>query len=163
MKSQGKNVRRAALATCVFVLAFAGIAVAETTRDEYKAQVEPICRTNKQESERFLKGVKTMVRKDKLKQAGAAFLKAAKALERAEKQLALVPQPAADSAKLGKWLSDIKGEAALMKRIAAKFKAGNKSKGSSLSVKLTHNATVANNLVIAFQFHFCKIDPSKFS
>jgi hypothetical protein len=136
---------------------------AETTRDEYKERVEPICKTNKQESERFLKGVKTMVKKDRLKQAGAAFLKAAKALERAEKQLALVPQPAADSVKLGKWLSDIKGEAALMKRIAAKFKAGNKSKGSSLSVKLTHNATVANNLVIAFQFHFCKIDPSKFS
>jgi hypothetical protein len=50
-----------------------------------------------------------------------------------------------------------------MKTIAAKFKAGNKSKGSSLSVKLTHNATVANNLVIAFQFNYCKIDPSKFS
>jgi hypothetical protein len=148
--------------TALMLLAVPAFA-AETTRDEYKAQVEPICKTNKEQSEKFLKGVKTLVRKDKLKQAGAAFSKAAKALERAEKQLALVPQPAADSAKLGKWLSDIKGEAALMKRIAAKFKAGNKSKGSSLSVKLTHNATVANNLVIAFQFHFCKIDPSKFS
>jgi hypothetical protein len=136
---------------------------AETTRDEYKAQVEPICKTNKEASEKYLKGVKTLVKKDQLKQAGAAFSKAAAALEKAEKQLAAVPQPEADSAKLGKWLSDIKGEVSLMKTIAAKFKAGNKAKGSSLSVKLTHNANVANNLVIAFQFNYCKIDPSKFT
>ncbi len=136
---------------------------AETTRDEYKEQVEPICKTNKEASEKYLKGVKTLVKKNKLKQAGTAFTKAGAALEKAEKQLAVVPQPEADSAKLTKWLSEIKGEAALMKTIGAKFTAGNKSKGSSLSVKLTHNATKANNLVLAFQFNYCKIDPSKFS
>jgi hypothetical protein len=136
---------------------------AEVSREEFKAQVEPICKKNKQESERFLKGVKTLVKKDKLKQAGTAFSKAANALEKAEKQLAAVPEPTADEAKLGKWLSDIKGEVKLMRQIATKFKAGNKAKGSSLSVKLQHNATTANNLVIAFQFNYCKIDPSKFS
>ena len=156
-------MRSALLAALAALMLLAVPAFAAETRDEYKTEVEPICKTNKQESEKFLKGVKTMVKQDKLKQAGTAFANAGAALESAEKQLAAVPPPAADSAKITKWLSDIKGEAALMKTIAAKFKAGNKAKGSSLSVKLTHNATVANNLVIAFQFNYCKIDPSKFS
>jgi hypothetical protein len=152
------------MASCLFLLAFAGLAVAaETNRDEYKDAVEPICQKNKQESEKFLKGVKSLVKKDKLKPAGTDFSKAAGALEKAEKQLAAVPQPTADEAKLGKWLTDIKGEVKLMREIASKFKAGNKSKGTSLVVKLEHNATTANNLVIAFQFNYCKIDPSKFS
>jgi hypothetical protein len=157
-------MRSAVLAALAALMLLAVPALAaETTRDEYKEQVEPICKKNKQESEKFLKGVKKLVRKNKLRQAGVSFAKAAHALERAEKQLAAVPQPAADQAKLRKWLSDIRGEASLMRRISAKFKAGNKSKGSALSVKLTHNANTANNLVIAFQFNYCKIDPSKFS
>lgn len=163
MMSQGKNIRRAALATCVFVLAFAGIAVAETTRDEYKAQAEPICKKNKEETEKFLKGVKTMVKKDKLKQAGTSFSKAAGALERTEKKLAEIEPPTADSAKITKWLSEIKGEVSLMKTIAAKFKSGNKAKGSALVVKLTHNATVANKPVIGFEFKYCKTESSQFS
>jgi hypothetical protein len=156
-------MRRLLAASLAAMLVFAAVAAAETTRDEYKERVEPICKKNKEESERFLKGVKQLVKKNKLKPAGAAFSKAANALEGAEKQLAGVEQPGADAAKLGKWLSDIKGEVTLMRQIAAKFKAGNKAKGSSLSVKLQHNATTANNLVIAFQFKYCKIDPSEFS
>ena len=69
-------------------------------RPEYKEQVEPICQKNKKESEKFLKGVKTLVKKDKLKQAGTAFTKAGAALEDAQKQLANVPPPSADSAKV---------------------------------------------------------------
>lgn len=89
--------------------------------------------------------------------------KAPAALERASKQLAAVTQPSADEAKLAKWLADIKAEVALMCRIAAKFKAGEKAKGSSRAVKLTHGANAANNQVIAFRFNYCRIDPSKYS
>jgi hypothetical protein len=136
---------------------------AESTRTEYKEQVEPICKTNREASEKYLKGVKTMVRKNKLKQAGTAFSKAAAALESARVSLEGVPQPTADEAKLGKWLTDIKGEVALMKQISTAFKSGKKAKGSSLSVKLTHNADTANSQVVVFGFKECKIDPSKFS
>jgi hypothetical protein len=136
---------------------------AEVSREEYKAKVEPICQKNAQESEKFLKGVKKMVKQNKLKQAGTAFSKAAGALEGAEKELAAVPQPTADEAKLGKWLTDIKGEVKLMRQISTAFKSGNKGKGSSLSVKLQHNADTANGVVVVFGFNYCKIDPSKFS
>jgi hypothetical protein len=148
----------------VVVLALAGTALAaETSREEYKAAVEPICKTNKQESEKYLAGVQTLVKKDKLKQAGESFSKAAAALEKTEKQLAAVPQSSGDEAKLGKWLADVKAEVSLMRRIAAKFKAGEKSKGASLAVKLQNNANKANNVVIVFRFNYCKIDPSQYT
>jgi hypothetical protein len=146
------------------LLLLTSVASADTTeRDAYKAQVEPICRANKSASDKYLTGVKTLVRKDKLKQAGVAFAKAATALEKAQKQLAAVPQPPADSAKLTKWLSEIKREVALMRAIGKKFKAGDKSKATSLAVKLQNHANKANNQVIVFQFNYCRIDPSHYS
>lgn len=136
---------------------------AEQTREGYVAAVEPICKTNKQASDRYLKSVKGMVKSDKLDQAGRNFSKAAAALETAQKQLAVVPQPPADATRLGKWLRGISAEVALMKTIATKLKAGNKAKASSLAVKLQHNATTTNNLVVPFQFIYCQIDPSKYT
>ena len=157
-----KTLRRALLAGAAALLVFAAIAVADE-RDDYKAQVEPICKTNQETSDRILTGVKKLVKQDKLAQAGQRFAKAASALEKAQKQLAAVPQPPADATRLTKWLTEIKNEVALMRTISKKFKAGNKSKATSLAVKLQNNATKANNLVIVFQFKYCKIDPSKYT
>jgi hypothetical protein len=164
MRLNKKTAIKTLLTACAALLAFSAFAAADTAeRAEYKAQVEPICKKNKEESDRFLKGVRTLVKHDKLKLAATDFSKAAAALEKARKQLAAVPQPPSDSAKLTKWLSEIKSEVALMRQISSKFKAGNKSKGSSLAVKLQNNARKANNLVIVFAFKYCKIDPSQYT
>ena len=167
MKGAGRNMRRAFLTTFAVILALvamASVAVGDSSesRTAYKEAVEPICKTNKEASKRILTGVEKLVKKDKLKQAGAKFSAAAAALEKAEKALAGVAPPPEDSAKVSKWLSGIKGEVSLMKTIAAKFKAGNKSKGSSLVVKLKSNANTTNNLVLVFQFKECKINPAQF-
>jgi hypothetical protein len=149
---------------CLVTLALAAPALAaETTRDEYKAAVEPICQSNKKASDRYLKGVRKLVKESKLKQAATHFIEAAAALEKTEKQLALVPRPTADEARLAKWLAGIDGEVALMRKIATKLNQGNAGKASSLSVKLTHDATTTNNQVIAFTFDYCKIDPSRYA
>ena len=155
------------LASAAALLVFASFAAGDAAeRAAYKASVEPICKSNSAAADRLLGPVKGLVKKDKLKQAGQAFSKAAVELEKTQKKLAGVPQPPEDAAKLGKWLSEIKAEVALMKTIAANFnkntKAG-KSKATSLAVKLQNNATKANNNVIVFQFNYCKIDPSKYT
>ena len=157
-----RSLMRALFASVASLLVFAAVAVA-IERPEYVAQVEPICKTNKEASDRYLKPVKKLVRRDRLREAGSRFAKAARALQRAHRQLAAVEKPAADSAKLTKWLSEIKAQVALMKTISAKFNQGNKSKATSLAVKLQNNANKANTLVIAFSFNYCKIDPSKYT
>ena len=160
----GKHLQRALLAAFATVLAFAAIAsAAEQTRETYVAAVEPICQKNKAAADRLLGPVKNWVKQDKLTQAGTAFAKAATELEKTQKALVAVEQPPADAARLTKWLSEIKAEAALMKTISTKFKQGKKGPATTLVNKLTNNATKANNGVVVFQFHYCKIDPSKYT
>jgi hypothetical protein len=163
-----KPLLGALLASIAATLVFASLALGDTAeREAYKAQVEPICKSNSSAADRLLGPVKGWVKADKLKKAGKAFAQAAVELEKTQKKLAAVqPQPPEDAAKLGKWLSEIKAEVGLMRTISANFnkntKAG-KSKATSLAVKLQNNATKANNNVIVFQFNYCKIDPSKYT
>jgi hypothetical protein len=166
-RSFGKKMVGTLLASVAALLVFASFAAALTAEQEtYKTAVEPICKSNKAAADRLLGPVKGLVKNDKLKPAGTAFAKAATELEKTQKKLVAVPQPASDAAKLTKWLSEIKAEVALMKTISSNFnkntKAG-KSKATSLAVKLQNNATKANNLVISYQFNYCKIDPSKYT
>ena len=155
---------RVLFASVASLLVFAALAVADTAeREQYKAAVEPICKSNKAAADRLLGPVKGLVKKDKLKPAGTAFAKAATELEKTQKKLAAVPQPPTDAARLDKWLTEIKGEVELMRQIATKFRQGKKGPASSLAVKLQSSATKTNNLVIAFQFNYCHIDPSRYT
>lgn len=135
----------------------------EVTRENYRAAVEPICKTNAQANERIFKGVRGKVRRNELKPAAIQFEKAATALKRTLAQLRAVPQPAADKAKLGKWLADVKVEVTLFEAVAAKLRAGNKTAAEEKVVRLTHNADLANNVVIGFEFTHCRFEPSRFT
>ena len=152
-----------ALATAA-LLALTSIAfAAEVSRSEYKAQVEPICQKNSKANERILKGVRKLVKQGKLKPAATKFEKAGKALTQTYNQLKVVPQPTADEAKLRKWLSYVKEEASLFTRAGKKLRKGQKGAAQSLVNKLTSNANKANALVLAFNFRYCKFEPSKFT
>ena len=148
----------------VLVLATAALALAaEVSRESYVAAVEPICKSNAQANEKILKGVKAEVQAGKLAPAGVSFLKAAAALKKTYSQLAAVPQPTADAAKLDKWLGYVKTEAALFEAAGKELKADNKVKAQAMVVRLEHNANLANDQVLGFEFTYCKFEPSKFS
>ncbi len=138
-------------------------AAEEVTRESYKEAVEPICKTNVQANERLLKNVRAEVKAGKLKSAATQFTKAAAALNKAIKKLKAVPQPAADQAKLGKWLKNIEEEEGFFLQIAKKLKAGDKNGATAMQIRLSHTANVANNQVLAFEFRYCKVEPSKFT
>jgi hypothetical protein len=152
------------LVAAVAVLATASLALAtETTRAEYVAQVEPICKTNTQADEKILDGVEAEVKSGKLKPAAKQFSKASAALKKALAQLKAVPKPAADNAKLTKWLGYVKTEGELFASTAKKLKSGDKGGAGKMEIRLTHNANLANNTVLDFEFHYCRVEPSKFS
>jgi len=155
-----KTLKYAALLALGALLVSSAIAVADTTRDQYVATVEPICQKNSTATSGILNGVHRLVKKGKLKQAGVKFLKASAALTSTEKQLAAVEQPSADAAKLSKWLGYIKSEAALLKKAGLALKAGNKGKASNFIVTLDHDTILANTTVALFHFHYCLGKPS---
>ena len=153
----------AIVAVVVLALLTSLALAAEVTRDSYREAVEPICKANTEANERIFKGVRAMVRQNKLKPAANRFEKAKTALQRALSQLRAVPQPAADTARLAKWLSDVNIEAELFGRVATQLRAGQKSRAEHTVLKLTVNANRANNLVIGFEFTYCRFEPSRFT
>ena len=153
----------ASLAAGSLVLAAPVTVAAAPTRDEYKAQVEPICESNTRANERILAGVRKLVKEGRLKAAAAQFSKAAAALKAALNELRPVPRPSADRARLAKWLGYVKTEVELFERVARKLRNGDKVGAQTLVIRLTHTAGLANNQVLAFEFRYCRLDPSRFT
>jgi hypothetical protein len=149
----------------MFLLLAASMAFGATLEEErlsYKQQVEPICKQNREANERVLKGVKKNIQNGKLKLAGTQFAKGAAALKKARTQLAAVPKPAADSARLTKWLGLIKSEVELFENVSKKLKAGDKRGAQRMALQLTTTVNKANNTVLAYEFNYCKVQTSQF-
>jgi hypothetical protein len=153
-----------AVAMALLVIVPAAIAAeGELTRDEYVAKVEPICKQNSDANSRILKGVKEQVtKKDELVPAGQRFIRASAALAKTVDKIAAVPQPSADSAKLTKWIGYLEKEQTFLQRIGKKLKAKDKYHAEKLAQELNSNNNKANNTVISFNFHECRIDSSRF-
>jgi len=153
-----------AVAMALLVIVPAAIAAeGELTRDEYVAKVEPICKQNSDANSRILKGVKEQVtKKDELVPAGKRFIRASAALAMTVDKIAAVPQPSADSAKLTKWIGYLEKEQTFLQQIGKKLKAKDKYHAEKLAQELNSNNNKANNTVISFNFHECRIDSSRF-
>jgi hypothetical protein len=164
--SRGINVSsiKLSLALVVALLVTVPVALAleEPTRDEYVAMAEPICKANTEANVRILEGVKEQVKKGELAAAGRRFLRAATALGKSIRQLAALPKPPADAAKLEKWIGYLKQEKTYLQKIGKALKAGNKFQAQKYAVQLNRNNNRANNTVISFGFNHCRIDSSKF-
>jgi hypothetical protein len=160
-----KTVKRMMLVVLVVgaLVAVPVVHAAELSRDEYVARVEPICKQNTEANKRIFAGAKEEVKEGKTKLASTHFMRAQTALEKTVKQLKAVPEPAADEAKLGKWISYLETESAYIGKIGKALAQGNKGKAQTLSVQLNRNSNLANNSVLAFGFSYCRLDPSRFT
>ena len=134
----------------------------ELSRDEYVARLEPICAANSKANSRILKGVKDQVNHGKLGPAGGRFIRASAALARSVRQMAKVPKPTADQAKLTKWFGYLKHEQRYLQLIGKSLKSGNKYRASKLASQLNRNNNKANNTIITFGFKECRIESSRF-
>jgi hypothetical protein len=166
MRRVGNPKRGVACAGALVALLLAvpiAIADPETERAEYKAQVEPICKTNTLANKRIFKGLKGEIKRGELDKAAKRFKRAVVALDKAIKQIDAVPKPPTYTAKLTKWVSYLRTEEKLFREIGKALAAGKKGKAESLSVRLKRNSNLANNTVLVFEFNYCRIDPSRFS
>jgi hypothetical protein len=156
-------VRAVGLAVLATLLVAAPLALAEElTREQYVAQLEPICKRNTTANKRILKGVKRQVQKGRLKPAGRRFVRASNALGRSIRQMAKVPRPAADAPRLKKWFGYLKRERVFLLKIGRALKTGKRGMAQRLAVKLNKNNDRANDTVILFGFKQCRIESSRF-
>jgi len=157
----GKKLVLSLVATAVLFAAVPALA-AEISPDEYKAQVEPICKANLKANEKILKGVRENVKTGKLSKASRQLLGAANALKKTRAELLQVQTPAEDAARLTKWLKGVKTEVELLEAAGRKLANGEKTGASKMVIRLRSNALKTNNLVLSYEFHYCKFEPQKF-
>jgi len=133
-----------------------------SAEETYKAEVEPICKANTEANERILDGVRRLVKAGKLDAAAKKVSAAARALKRTRTELLAVPKPPEDAARLTKWLGYVKEEVTLFETLGRKLEAGEKNQAQKMVLRLKSTADRANNTVLAFEFHYCRFQPSKF-
>lgn len=159
MRGSKATVQRVLPATAAMVLAVASLAfAAETTRSEYKATVEPICKQNAEANADILAGVRAEVQQGKLKPAGRQFTRAATALRSTLAKLRQVPQPAADTETLAEWLAGVGREANRLQATGQALSAGKRHRAETLVRQLTEGARETNALVAGFGFHHCRLE-----
>jgi hypothetical protein len=144
-------------------LAASALAAEAPSRESYREAAEPICKSNTRANERIFKGVKAEVRAGKLAPAARQFAKATRALGHTVSQLKRIPRPATDEARLARWFGDIEAEKRLFEAVAAKLRAGRKGAAERLVARLNANAIKTNDVVIPFQFEYCRFEPSRFT
>jgi hypothetical protein len=135
---------------------------AEATRESFTEAVEPICKTNREANAKVLDGASKNVREGKLKKASAQLFAAAKALKQARARMLKVPKPTEDVARLTRWLDGIKTEVQLFETAGRKLAKGEANAAIKMVVRLKANATKTNNIVLDYEFNYCRINPSEF-
>ena len=151
-----------AVAVALLVAVPVALAAEEPTREGYVATVEPICKSNTEANSRILKGVKEQVKHEELVPAGKRFIQASGVLGKTVVQIAKVPQPSTDAAKLTKWIGYLRKEKTFLQQIGGALKSKDKFHAQKLAVELNKNNNQANNTVISFGFKECRIDSSRF-
>jgi hypothetical protein len=163
-RSPGRSLR-VGLALCLGLVVSVPAAraiEASPARGEYVAAVDPICKRNGEAAAQILAGVAGEVRGGRLGPAGRRFDRASRALGKAVRQIAAVPRPAADSARLGRWIGHLKRQKTILARIGGLLAADRKSSAYAQAVDLKSNDRRANATILGYGFHHCAIDQSTF-
>jgi hypothetical protein len=161
---------RGTLTTAILVLAVTLVAAAAAcadeapapTREEYVAQVDPICQKNTDDNKRILKGASQKVNAGKLPQAGAQFTRAAAAFGKSVKEITVIPRPPADSPRLEKWFGFLKIVQTNLGKVGKALKEGDKVKAVHEKIRAERSSNAANNVSFVFGFKYCHLQASQF-
>jgi len=153
----------ALIVIAALVLAVVADAQESPNREEYVARVEPICQANTIANHRILKGVRNEVKHHKLATAGRQFIRAAEAFGATVKQIAAVPRPPGDAERLTTWLGFLGIVRTDLGKLGKALVKGDRVTANHELLGVERSSNAANNVSFAFGFHYCRIEPSRFS
>jgi hypothetical protein len=144
-------------AICLAILVVAPAAAGEEqTRESYKAQVEPICKANREANERIMAGARERVNRDKLELAGGQFIRVSESFGKLIRRLVAVPPPQADSHRVERWFELMRLLKTRLRNVGRYFKEGEEIKGTHESILAERAGISANNISIVFHFRYCR-------
>lgn len=156
--------RARVIATVVFVaLAAATVArgAEEPTRETYLATVEPICKRDREASEKILSGTNEAIREGRLKSAGRRLIRASRRFAGTIVQLVAVPRPPADDAKLQKWFGFLRILRDRLRKTGVYYKRGERLKATYETIAAERTANAANNVSFSLKFRYCRLTRSR--
>lgn len=160
---RGRAAVAGALAALLLATATATAGAEEgPSRSEYVSQLETVCKPDAEATQRAMKGARADIKTERLAAAAGKFAKATKIFGGTVKQIATVPRPPTDTAKLGKWFGYLKAQEAYLQRITAKLRADDPIQAQRLTARFIHNGNLANNAVLAFGFDYCSFKFSRY-
>jgi hypothetical protein len=153
----------ALVASCAALLAAASATAAEApTREQYVTQLERVCKPDAEATQRAMSGARADVGAERLGVAAGKFAQASSIFGSTVKQIAAVPRPPADVAKLSKWFGYLQSQETYLTQITAQLRAGRAIKAQRLTARFIHSGNLANNVVLAFGFDYCSFKFSRY-
>jgi hypothetical protein len=128
----------------------------EQTRESFKAQVEPICKANRETNERIMAGVRQRINRNRLKPAGRQFIRVSESFGGLIGKLAKVPPPATDLHRIDRWLEIMKLLKARLRLVGRYYAEGLKIKGNHEGILAERAGIAANNTTIVLHLHDCR-------
>jgi hypothetical protein len=156
----------AAATVCLLIATGMGRANVQTSapveRAAYVKALETICKPGAEATRRVVKGVRANVQRGLLKRAAAQFARAGEIFGGTVKRISVVPRPSADKQTLAQWFIDLNLQETYLDKIAGALRTGEKIRAQGYEARFVHYGNVGNNVVLAFEFHSCRFDPTRF-
>jgi hypothetical protein len=131
-------------------------------RTEYVKHLESICKPGAKQTQRAMDGVRDDVHASRIGVASHKFSRAARIFGRTVRRIGAVARPPADISRLKQWFSYLGRQEAYLQQISAQLRAGRTIKAQRLTARFIHNGNLANNVVLAFGFDYCRFRFSRF-
>jgi hypothetical protein len=155
-----------AATACLLISTGTGLAASASSapveRAEYVRRLEAICAPGASATHRAVKGVRANVSRGLLKRAAGQFARAAHIFGGTVKRISVVPRPRADMETLAKWFIDLHLQGSYLDKIAGALRSGEKIRAQGYEARFVHYGNAGNNVVLAFEFHACRFEPTRF-
>ena len=163
MRARKRTLLAGGLSFAVFVLcASAGAAVAPD-RAEYVSRLESICKPGVETTQQTVKGVRSDIRAERLAVAAGKLGRAARIFDGTVGKISAVPRPPQDASHLAKWFGYLKLQESYLGRAATALRAEKIPSYQHNAVLFVHNGNLANDVVIAYGFNYCRFKFSRFN
>jgi hypothetical protein len=165
-RSNRHSLGGAWLAPLAAALLCSGIASAAAeappTRDEYVSRLERICKPDAQATEAVMEGTRADIQASRLGAAAGKFTRAASIFGSTVERMVAVQRPPADTQRLSKWFTYLRRQESYLGLITQQLRAGQAIKAQRLTARFIHSGNLANNVVLAFGFDFCRFKFSRY-
>jgi hypothetical protein len=157
-------VRRLISGVLLAVLALSGLAGASALPDqaEYVSRLESICKPGVEETQRAVRGVRSDIRSERLAIAAGKLSSAGRIFDGTVRAISAVPRPPADAAQLAKWFVDLRLQESYLRGAASALHAQRIVSYQHNAVRFVHTGNLANDVVIAYGFNYCRFKFSRF-